>query len=78
MPEHNVELLDYLKRASPDQLKKISGVMSVDSLKNCAYGSRKVSHMNAYKLEKATNGQLTRKMLRDDWAEVWPDLKGRK
>lgn len=75
MPAHNVELLAYLKRASPEQLKKIAGVMSVDSLKNCAYGSRQVSHLKAFQLEKATHGELSRKVLRDDWKDVWPELE---
>lgn len=82
MPEQNVPLLDYLKRASAVQLANIEKVMSVDSLRNCAYGSRKVSAKNANKLEKVTNGELTRKMLRSDWADIWSDLtvtkKGKK
>lgn len=82
MPEQNVALLDYLKRASAEQLKNIERVMSIDSLKNCAYGSRQVSATNANQLEKATGGELSRKILRSDWADIWPDLtptkKGKK
>ena len=43
-------------------------------LRNCANGSRGVSGKLATQIEAVTHRQLTRKMLRSDWEEIWPEL----
>lgn len=38
-----------------------------------ASGTVPIEH--CWPIEKATNGQVTRKDLRPDWADIWPELK---
>lgn len=41
-------------------------------------GNRKVPVIYCVAIERATNGQVTRKDLRpDDWHMIWPELEGK-
>jgi DNA-binding transcriptional regulator YdaS (Cro superfamily) len=37
-------------------------------------GIRKLSHKAGAKLDRASNGKFSRKVLFEDWREVWPEL----
>ena len=58
------------------QLSKLLGVTPVTVSLWCA--GRTISPKRCVQIERATNGQVTRKDLRpDDWHLIWPELEGR-
>lgn len=73
-----MKLDDYIK--SPDsmtveELASAIGVahsMTVRSWQH-GYAGRKPSPKNFIAVERATNGLVTRKDLRPDWREIWPE-----
>jgi len=41
-----------------------------------ASGQQEIPHIRCVQIEKLTNGDVTRQMLRpDDWWEMWPELQ---
>lgn len=51
---------------------------SVGHILNVAYGYRSCSPGLAVSIEKETKGAVSRKDLRSDWQEIWPELSKRK
>lgn len=67
------EYLDQLERGGPAQLAKTLGISS-SFLSQLASGAAPISPARCVEIEHATNGKVTRKDLRDDWASIWPEL----
>lgn len=63
-----------LLRFGVKKLARATG-KSDQSIYKYAAGTRKIPSDVCYKIERATNGAVTRKDLRDDWADIWPELK---
>ena len=48
--------------------------MSLSYIRMIVSGERTVNVKQAVKLEQVTKGAFSRKVLRADWAEIWPEL----
>lgn len=46
-------------------------------LRNVAYGYREPGEKLCVRIEQESAGAITRRMLRADWADIWPELAGR-
>lgn len=69
-----MNLSAYLKNNSRKELAVKLGVSSA-RLSHLCSGFRKPSPQLAISIEKATDGQVTRKDLRpNDWKDIWPEL----
>ncbi len=69
---------EYFKQQSGNhsRLSKETGIAS-SFLYQMAKGARTVPPRYCNAIEQFTNGAVTRRDLRpDDWAEIWPELKG--
>ncbi len=51
---------------------------SARHLENVAYGYKALAIKTCVLAEVASGGTVTRKQLRKDWAEIWPELVTRK
>ncbi|MBV6321947.1 transcriptional regulator [Duganella violaceipulchra] len=49
--------------------------ISPSFLSQIAAGTAPASPSRCLEIEKGTGGQVTRKDLREDWREIWPELK---
>ncbi len=71
-------LSEYFKQQSGNhsRLSKETGIAS-SFLYQMSKGTRTVPPRYCNAIEQATGGLVTRRDLRpDDWAEIWPELKG--
>lgn len=46
-------------------------------LSQWASGARPIPVERCYAIERASGGKVTRRDLRDDWQEIWPELDRR-
>lgn len=70
-----MNLSDYLKpRGKTACLSRLIGAHQPD-VSRWADGSRPVPIHRCIAIEEATNGLVTRKDLRPDWREIWPEFK---
>lgn len=76
MQAKRMKLLDYLKGLDKAGMERMAANCrtSVGQLKQVAYGNRPASAVLAVAVERATAGAVTRQDLRDDWADIWPEL----
>lgn len=71
--------MDYIREAafelrmSHRQLAKTLDV-SEQALRNYRMGKQRLPAKLCVQLEVMTGGKVTRKQLRTDWAEIWPEL----
>lgn len=78
-----MKLNEYVKTTKPGRVVKAFNVVKPDYRKKInlqmlyqwRHGLRGMSAADAYTMERATNGAVTRKDLRDDWADIWPELE---
>jgi DNA-binding transcriptional regulator YdaS (Cro superfamily) len=68
-----MNLSTYLEKNSNAELAKKIGV-SQGLVYQWATKRRPVSPAKCVAIEKATNGEVSRKELRDDWEQIWPEL----
>lgn len=69
-----MNLSEYLENNPRAELASAIGV-SLGMISQWVNKTRPVSTERCVSIEKATNGQVTRKDLRpDDWAVIWPEL----
>lgn len=68
-------LSEYIKakRGNASALAKTLDI-SLSSLSQIAHNSEGTSPARCVAIEQATGGAVTRKDLRSDWAEIWPEL----
>lgn len=67
-------LLAWLKSATEQDIKRTG--TSLGYLRNIGYGYKRASPELASRLERETDGAVTRKDLRPgDWPAIWPELK---
>lgn len=67
------DLLSWLRTASEEQISATGTTRAY--LKQIAYGHKPASPEIAVRIEVATRGVATRKMLRPhDWGVLWPEL----
>lgn len=73
--ETNMTLREYLsqKRGASVRLAKALEV-SVSYLSQLASGVSPISPARCVQIEKETGGAVTRKEMRDDWKQIWPEL----
>lgn len=45
-------------------------------LRNVVYGYRTAGEKLCVRIEQESHGKVSRKDLRSDWAEIWPELTG--
>lgn len=55
------------------ELARLIGVGPVD-VSEWIHGKRKVPAPRCVQIEQVTNGAVTRRDLRSDWAAIWPEL----
>lgn len=73
MKRKNVQLLNWVKTATDDQISTARASRSY--LRLIAYGHKHPSPTVAAGIELATNGVVTRQQMRpDDWSLIWPEL----
>jgi len=71
--------MDYIREAafelrmSQRQLAKTLEV-SEQALRNYRMGKQSLPVKLCVQIEQMTGGKITRKQLRQDWAELWPEL----
>jgi DNA-binding transcriptional regulator YdaS (Cro superfamily) len=65
--------LNSLDREQKNKFQKISG-LSMPYLRKAICLKHKMEPANCVKIEIASNGSITRKDLREDWEEIWPEL----
>jgi DNA-binding transcriptional regulator YdaS (Cro superfamily) len=68
-----MNLSSYLEKNSNSELAKKLGV-SQGLIYQWATKRRPVSPAKCVAIEKATDGEVSRKELRDDWEQIWPEL----
>lgn len=76
MRPRNQKLLDWLKSATDDEIRQTGSTRSY--LQAIAYGYKTAGAKVATALEAVTGGKVGRVELRDDWAQVWPELVANK
>jgi hypothetical protein len=72
MRPRNQKLLDWLRVATDDEISKTGSTRSY--LQAIAYGYKTAGAKVAAALELVTDRKVCRVDLRDDWAQVWPEL----
>ena len=56
---------------------KLAAALGVSAQAICNWKERGVPIERCLAIERATNGSVTRRDLRDDWQAIWPELKRR-
>ena len=71
-----MKLEAYLKqnKITQTELAEMLGGFQTD-VSSWILGKRQVPIRHAIQIEILTKGKVTRKDLRDDWAEIWPELR---
>lgn len=70
-----MKLIKYLKnRGDQHRLAKAIGATDVD-VHYWKTGKASIPVHRCVAIEKATGGKVTRKDLRDDWRDIWPELE---
>lgn len=64
------------RKFTPDERRRLAAKAGISEvyLYQCLSGFRKMNPADAVRVERVTGGKLTRKQLRTDWADIWPDL----
>lgn len=75
-----MELKPYFFGLSVEARKELAGRCgtTLAHLKNVAYGDKNCGVQLAVALERETNRSVTRQELREDWADIWPELSKRR
>ena len=72
-----MKLIDYLRHITVEQREALaqSCATSLGHLRNLAYGYRPCGAALAARIERGSNGNVTRRDLcPDDWQDIWPEL----
>jgi DNA-binding transcriptional regulator YdaS (Cro superfamily) len=71
----DMELKAFLSPMSPEQREAFADLCgsSAGHLRNICYG-KSCAPALAVAIEKLSDGLVTRKELRDDWRDIWPEL----
>lgn len=73
MKTKHTALLEWLKSAADEDIQVTKTTRAY--LRMIAYGYKTASAEMAAGIERATNGAVTRQLLRpDDWKQIWPEL----
>jgi hypothetical protein len=73
-----MDLKSYFYSLPPDERERfaLEAGTTLGHLRNCAYG-KPVSPALAVSIERLSNRKVTRRELRADWLQIWPELDRR-
>jgi hypothetical protein len=71
-----MRLKDYLTEITPDARAILADACNttVGHLLNCGYGQRQPNPALCVSIEKNTKGLVSRRELRADWRQIWPEI----